>query len=164
MKLIATKPRPSRTKKNGRRPTVRDLRIAGLTCIALNLKRTARVVSAIYDDAVRSAGLRSTQFAILATIGHNPEVSITQLSEWIDADRTTAQRSLEILGKRGWIVAKKAHTGNLRQLALTPSGEKKLAEAYELWEETQNRMTEAIGHRAARTLLHDLSQVRKIAR
>ena len=121
-------------------PGTRDLRLAWLSCLALNLKRTARVVSAVYEDAVRPSGVRSTQFSILATIAVNPQVSIAQLADWIDADRTTVQRSIGILERQKWILVQNAASGNVRRLSLTSEGQKKLAEAYRLWDRAQRRM------------------------
>jgi DNA-binding MarR family transcriptional regulator len=162
MRVIATRRQTESRKKSAHKPTRRELRIAGLSCLALNLRKTARIVSSIYDNAVRPAGIRMTQFAILATVGHNPNVSITGLAEWIDSDRTTAQRGLDVLRRRGWIVARKADAGNLRELALTQEGEKKLAEAYSLWEKTQNQIVDRLGDFKARNLLRHLSNTRKL--
>ncbi|HMY47335.1 MAG TPA: MarR family winged helix-turn-helix transcriptional regulator, partial [Leptospiraceae bacterium] len=145
-------------------PDSRDLRLAWLSCLALNLKRTARLVSAAYDDAVRPSGLRSTQFSILATVAVNPDVSIAQLADWVDADRTTVQRSIGIMQRNLWITVEKAEQGNLRRLKLSAKGQKKLAEAYKLWEQAQKQMVDILGTEASRRLLHDLSRARKKTR
>lgn len=144
-------------------PAARQLRLAWLTCLALNLKRTARVVSTVYEDAVRPAGVRSTQFSILATLAVNPEASIAQLADWIDADRTTTQRSIGIMQRQGWILVENAPSGNVRRLSLTPRGRKKLAEAFRLWEKAQSSMVQMLGADSARRLLKSLSGVRKRA-
>lgn len=142
-------------------PARRDLRLAWLSCMALNLRRTARIVSAAYEDAVRPAGVRSTQFSILATIAVNPEVSIARLADWIDADRTTVQRSIGIMERSGWILVESAPAGNVRRLTLTPKGMRKLSEAYRLWEGAQSRMVEALGPGVSRRLLKELGEVRR---
>lgn len=156
-KISAVKGRASAV----RPPSARDLRIAWLSCLALNLRRTARMVSAVYDDAVRPSGVRSTQFSILATLAVNPEVSIAQLADWIDADRTTVQRSIGIMERREWIRVEKADAGNVRRLSLTTRGRKKLDEAYRLWEKVQNEMVDQMGEESSRRLLRELSSVRK---
>ncbi len=156
-KISAVKGRASPS----RPPSPRDLRLAWLSCLALNLRRTARMVSAVYDDAVRPSGVRSTQFSILATLAVNPDTSIAQLADWIDADRTTAQRSIGIMERQEWIRVEKADSGNVRKLSLTPRGRKKLDEAYRLWEKVQNEMVDQLGEESSRRLLRELSGVRK---
>lgn len=143
-------------------PSKRQLRAAYLSCVALSLRKTARVVSSIYDESVRRAGIRSTQFQILAGLSVMPGISITGLSESIDADRTTIQRSLERLIKRGWIESGRAMTGNVRELNVTPAGARKLAEAYEYWESAQKQVVSAIGSKRTRGLLRELKAVRTV--
>lgn len=142
-------------------PNTRDLRLAWLSCLALNLKRTARVVSAVYEDAVRPSGVRSTQFSILATLAVNPEVSIAELADWVDADRTTIQRSIAIMERQKWILVENASSGNVRKLSLTSAGQKKLAEAYRLWERAQEKMVRALGVESSRKLLGVLRGCRR---
>lgn len=144
-------------------PSKRELRLAWLSCLGLNLKRTARVVNAVYEDAVRPSGVRSTQFSILATLAVNPEVSIAQLAEWIDADRTTTQRSIGIMQRQGWILVENASSGNVRRLSLTPKGRRKLSEAFKLWQKAQADVLQMLGAEPSRRLLGTLSAVRKQA-
>ncbi|MCE9599319.1 MAG: MarR family winged helix-turn-helix transcriptional regulator, partial [Spirochaetia bacterium] len=130
--------------------------------IALSLRKTARVVSSIYDESVRRAGIRTTQFQILAGVSFMPGISITGLSESIDADRTTIQRSLDRLVKRGLIASGRASSGNVRELNVTYAGEKKLAEAYEYWASAQKQVVRAIGATNARNLLRELKTIRSV--
>ncbi|MBI3394976.1 MAG: winged helix-turn-helix transcriptional regulator [Spirochaetia bacterium] len=152
-------------KRNGARdlPGKRDLRRAWLSCLALNLRRTARIVSAFYEESVRPSGLRATQFSILATIEVNPDASIAQIAAWVDADRTTLQRSINVLKRKAWVTVEKAKAGNVRSLRLTAAGRRKLHAAYTLWEAAQSEMQNLVGHTAARTLLRELSRIRASA-
>lgn len=145
-------------------PTKTQLRRAYFDCIALGLRKTARLVSARYDEALRGTGLRSTQFQILATVALVPGVNITELAESIDADRTTVQRSLTRLIEQGWLLSESGDGGNVRRLTLTEAGSRKLAEAYSLWEEAQSEVAAALGADRARNLLRDLRMTRRRAR
>lgn len=80
-----------------------DLKQIGLSCLNLSLRRTTRLVTSYYDSMLKPSGLRITQFTILAGIEYGKDLSITDLSRITDIDRTTLQRSLEILNRDGLI-------------------------------------------------------------
>ena len=145
-------------------PTKSQLRRAYFSCMALGLRKTARVVSARYDEALRRTGLRSTQFQILATVALGPGVNITELAESIDADRTTVQRSIVRLIEQGWLLSVPGDGGNVRRLSLTAAGEQKLGEAYRFWEEAQTEVTSALGPGRSQSLIRDLRITRRRAR
>jgi DNA-binding MarR family transcriptional regulator len=144
-------------------PDRRQLQAAYLRCIALNLRKTARAVSALYDGSVRRAGLRATQFQILATLALFPRTSITRLSASIEADRTTIQRSLERLVTRGWVSSTPGAIGNVRELELTVAGRRKLAQAYKYWEAAQSTLVSSMGSTEVKQFLRDLRAVRRLA-
>lgn len=147
-----------------KRPTRRQLRAAYFGCLGFNLRKTARLLSSYYDEALRSVGLRGTQFQILATAALTPGVSITSLAESLVADRTTIQRGLTRLIEQGWIRSDPGSGGNVRELHLTTSGHQKLAAAFEKWEAAQRAAVEAIGKPRSRGLLGDLRRVRRFMR
>nr|WP_232380792.1 MarR family winged helix-turn-helix transcriptional regulator [Leptospira ainlahdjerensis] len=128
----------------------------------LNLRRTTRLVTTFYDFILRPSGLRITQFTVLASIAYEKEPSITDLARITDIDRTTLQRSLEILNRDGLIRIEKKDTGNVRSVFLTKKGESKLSEGIELWKEAQNSLTENLGKIKLRETLKILSEIRKL--
>jgi hypothetical protein len=50
-------------------------------CTCFNLRMATRVVTQIYDDNMRSTGLRATQFALLAHTYAMGPLPLTKLSE-----------------------------------------------------------------------------------
>ncbi|TGL62057.1 MarR family winged helix-turn-helix transcriptional regulator [Leptospira sarikeiensis] len=139
-----------------------ELKKIGLSCLNVSLRRTTRLVTSYYDSILKPSGLRITQFTILVSIAHEEECSITDLAKLTDIDRTTLQRSLEILKREGLIRIEKKETGNVRNLFLTKKGESKLEEAVFLWEEAQNSITKSLGKPKFQETLKILSEVRKI--
>ncbi|EPG67243.1 MarR family winged helix-turn-helix transcriptional regulator [Leptospira wolffii] len=142
--------------------TSSELKKIGLSCLNVSLRRTTRLVTSYYDSVLKPSGLRITQFTILVSIAHEEECSITDLSRLTDIDRTTLQRSLEILKRDGLIRIEKKESGNVRNLFLTKKGEAKLEEAVLLWEEAQNSLTKSLGKPKFLETLRVLSEVRKI--
>lgn len=119
----------------------RDPRSLDLTgtgsCAAFNFRRTARVVTRLYDLALAPSGIRATQFAILTAIAKYQPVPISRVGELLLLDQTTLTRSLRLLQKEGHIEISPRSTRRQRFLSLTDAGVKVLAAALPLWREIQ---------------------------
>ena len=70
-------------------------------CACKNLRRSARAVTRLYDEALRPSGLRITQFTLLVAVALSEPVPITRLADALDLDRTTLARDLKPLTERG---------------------------------------------------------------
>ncbi|TGK87988.1 MarR family transcriptional regulator [Leptospira bourretii] len=139
-----------------------DLKQIGLSCLNLSLRRTTRLVTSYYDSMLKPSGLRITQFTVLAGIEYGKDLSITDLSRLTDIDRTTLQRSLEILNRDGLINVEKKEIGNVRSLTLTKKGETKLTQAIELWRLAQKTMIDELGKSAFKQTLNSLTELRDL--
>lgn len=138
-----------------------ELEKIGKSCLNVSLRRTTRLVTSYYDILLKPSGLRITQFTILVSVGHSHDCSITDLSRLTDIDRTTLQRSLEILKRDGLLRIEKKDSGNVRRLLLTKKGKSKLKEAILLWEQAQGHLKKAMGKNAFESTLKILSSIRK---
>ncbi|EMY60767.1 MarR family winged helix-turn-helix transcriptional regulator [Leptospira terpstrae] len=139
-----------------------DLKQIGLSCLNLSLRRTSRLVTSYYDIMLKPSGLRITQFTVLAGIAYEKDLSITDLANLTDIDRTTLQRSLEILNRDELIKIEKKDIGNVRSISLTKKGETKLAKAMDLWKQTQELITENLGKSEFKQTLKILAELRNI--
>jgi DNA-binding MarR family transcriptional regulator len=77
-------------------------------------------------------------------------------------DRTTLARNLGPLERQGLISITVGKDRREKKVGLTPTGQKVLEEALNLWEEVQNRMIEKLGEDRFRRLLKDLSVLHSI--
>lgn len=128
----------------------------------INLRKTSRLITNYYDSMLKPCGLRITQFTVLASIAYEENQSITDLSRVTDIDRTTLQRSLEILKRDGLILMEKKISGNVSCLSLTKKGEQLLTKGIELWRKAQDGITELMGKTEFKQVLKMLSDVRKL--
>ena len=117
--------------------------MATSVCACSRLRRAARTVSAIYDDALAPAGLTVVQFALLRALGRVGPCSLTALSAETGHDRTTLNRTLKPLLAAGWIGGGEAGRRS-RSLTLTDSGREAIARAVPHWEKTQARIESAL--------------------
>jgi DNA-binding MarR family transcriptional regulator len=116
----------------------------GRACFALHARMTARLLTRVYDAAVRPAGLRFAQFGLLGAIAHGSATSQTALAERLALERTTLVRNLKFLEQKGWI---EPLPGGGRGLThrLTQAGRDILGRAIPLWERAQADIEARLG-------------------
>jgi DNA-binding MarR family transcriptional regulator len=114
-------------------------------CVCSQLRRTARLVSLFYDDALAPAGISVTQYALLARIGRVDGLSRTALAAQLGMDRTTLTRNLALLERGGLVANKRGEDRREKLLYLTASGRKQAAIASPRWYEAQEQMLKHLG-------------------
>jgi DNA-binding MarR family transcriptional regulator len=130
-------------------------------CNCLAVRQAARHVSQFYDQFLAPAGLRTTQYSILAKLRRLGPMTINALAEHMVMDRTTLGRNILPLQREGLIaVAKGAADRRRRELRLTDAGLARLRAARAGWAEAQARFETVFGvQRSAelRALLHSVA-------
>lgn len=107
------------------------------SCVCLNLRRAARAVSQIYDEALAASGIKITQFSLLRAVERNEPTAITALAEELDLDRTTMARNLAPLERDGMVTLAAGSDQRVTEVRLTAKGRAIVAKAYPLWEKAQ---------------------------
>ncbi len=128
----------------------------GRTCACFSLRKATRMVTQLYDEALKPAGIRATQFMVLVGIGSAGPVSVNQLADGIVMDRTTLTRNLKPLDREGLIAVRPGDDLRVREVSLTAKGRKTLDRAFPLWERVQARLRQKIGDSRVDRLLVDL--------
>ena len=127
-------------------------------CNCLALRQAARHVTQFYDRVLAPAGLRATQFSILAKLRHRGRLGINALAGELVMDRTTLGRTIRPLEREGLVaIVRGSADRRSRELRLTEAGAARLREAARGWAAAQARFAETFGTaRAAelRALLH----------
>jgi DNA-binding MarR family transcriptional regulator len=100
-----------------------------LPCLCANVRRASRVLSQIYDDAMRPLGLRMTQFSILQALSLTGPRLQGELAEFLALDSTSFTRAAQQLRRRGWVKTVKGKDRRERLVSLSQSGEAELARA-----------------------------------
>jgi DNA-binding MarR family transcriptional regulator len=116
-----------------------------LPCTCANLRRADRVVSQLYDDALRPSGLRITQFTLLQALTLAPKISQKQLAELLAIDSTTLTRTLAPLRKKGWLRSVSGADRRELQLSLTAAGTQQYKRALPYWRTAQKDLQRALG-------------------
>jgi len=120
-------------------------KLVRLPCACANLRRTARLVTQLYEDALRPTGLTSPQFTLLQTLKLAPGVSLNQMGSILGMDSTTLTRSLALLRKQGWLSAEPGEDKRALRLGLTRAGEKEYERVLPYWQSAQKRLKQVLG-------------------
>ena len=108
----------------------------------------SRVLTRLYDDALRSSGLRVSQLTVLVAIAKFGEAGakIGKLADVLAMERTTLTRNIGPLESAGLIrVARDPDDARARILLLTRAGERAIEAAFPLWEAAQRQVRSAVG-------------------
>ena len=124
--------------------------VTRLPCYCATLRQAARSLTAMYDERLRPAGIRVTQFTILQTLALQPGARITDMVAWLAMDQTTLTRTLALLERHGLVEVIRRPTGRDKCWGLTRQGKAKLAEAKPLWEAAQAQVEQRFGHQRTR--------------
>ena len=114
-------------------------------CLCTALRKATRAVTRLYDEALRPAGLRVTQFAVLRHLLRGGEQRMRDLSATLVVDETAFNRSVRSLHDRGWIAIRTGDDRRERMLSITAAGRALLAEAEPMWSAAQQRMSHELG-------------------
>ena len=139
------------------------LREVARACACANLRRAARALTQLFDEALAPSGLRVTQFTLLVTSRLAGESTINELAERMAMDRTTLSRNLKPLVRSGLLEVRPGEDGRRRLVRLTPAGEQALEEAYPLWQQAQQETVGVLGEERHEALLGDVAKAVSLA-
>ena len=138
-----------------------DPKLKSELCNCLALRQAARHVTQFFDQFLAPAGLRATQFSILARLDRLGPMTISALAAELVMDRTTLGRNLQPLEREGLVAVVKGRTDRRsREIRLTDSGAERLRTAVEGWVKAQAGFEAVFGEQRSsqlRTLLHAVS-------
>jgi DNA-binding MarR family transcriptional regulator len=133
------------------------------SCTCSELRRAARAVTLLYDNAFRSSGLLSTQLGVLHVIYKSDTIRISHLAKELGMDRTTLTRNLTVLQRQGFIKISSGKDNRTRIVTITNKGRTTIAKAIPLWNDVQNKVKEQMGETLWNELMVNLSQFVKVA-
>jgi DNA-binding MarR family transcriptional regulator len=134
-----------------------------LPCACQNLRRLSRIVTRIYDQELRRAGLEITQYGLLTALAKVGEANQKRLSAGFAMDSTTLTRTLGLLRKQGWVRARRGKDRRERLFSLTGAGSRQLAAAQPYWEQAERKLRHQIGDAGWKNMKETVVQVTEAA-
>jgi DNA-binding MarR family transcriptional regulator len=114
-------------------------------CIAFGVRRVSRMVNNHYDRYLAPVGIRSTQFTIMNALKALEDVTINELAEQLQTDRTTLTRNLNLLQKKGWVLKTTGEDRRSRHITLSAAGLRKVDRATQAWAAAQESLLQRLG-------------------
>ena len=111
------------------------------------LRRASRALTQLYEDELRPAGLRTTQFTVLQVLSLAGEVTQGELGRMLAMDSTTLTRTLRIMSRHGWMGRRRGADRREWRLRLSKSGGLQLQQALPRWEKVQAQLRHLLGGR-----------------
>jgi DNA-binding MarR family transcriptional regulator len=118
--------------------------IAG-ECIAVRLRMLNRVITNIYDNALRPLDLKVSQMNILVAAAKMATVRPLEICEYLHLDVSTLSRNVERMKVRGWLEVVPDEDGRSQPFRLTSQGRKLLEKAIPAWSEAQQQVKKVFG-------------------
>jgi DNA-binding MarR family transcriptional regulator len=134
--------------------------LSPVDCACFNTRKTARVLGQVYDRALEPSGLKNTQFTALAVAADYDGISITELSQAMEIERTTLTRNLKLLERDGLLKVGPGPDGRSKMVVLTPKGRRRLDAALPLWRAAQQRVLREFGAKRWESLQKELDAMR----
>jgi DNA-binding MarR family transcriptional regulator len=116
------------------------------TCIAVRLRLLNRVVTNLYDDALRPLGLKVSQLNILIVTARLGLARPAQVCDILQLDASTLSRNVKPLQAHGWLEVAPDEDARAQPFRLTAPGKRLIEKAVPAWEEAQRRAAELLGN------------------
>lgn len=117
-------------------------------CIAMRLRQLNRMVTRLYDEALRPLGFTVNQLNILATVISRGPISPGQLAQMLGMEKSTVSRTIDRMCKHGWIDIGAGKDKRSQSLNATPQGRQLLVKAAPVWDELQANVIDSTAENA----------------
>jgi DNA-binding MarR family transcriptional regulator len=132
------------------------------TCLASRVRQLSRIITRVYDDAMRPLGITASQYTLLAQLASRDGITAVEIGTELDIEKSTLSRNLKRLLALGHIIMDPPAGRRGRGLHLTPQGQKILTEAYPIWQDAQERATNVMGNECRDVLDNMLGHAEKL--
>ncbi len=130
-------------------------RIADTTatsCIATRVRQLSRIITRVYDDAIRPLGITASQFTLLTQLAARDGITAVEIGGGLDIEKSTLSRNLKRMLALNLITMDPPAGRRGRGLHLTPKGQSVIKEAYPVWLSAQQRSVGMMGPETRATL------------
>lgn len=140
-------------------------RIADTTansCIATRVRQLSRIVTRVYDDAMRPLGITASQYTLLTQLASRDGITAVEIGGDLDIEKSTLSRNLKRMLALNLITMDPPAGRRGRGLHLTPKGSAVIREAYPVWLSAQQKAVSFMGPETRATLDGLLTQADRL--
>src|SRR5262245_23877106 len=132
-------------------------------CISTRVRQLSRIITRVYDDALRPLGITASQFTLLTQLAQQDGVTAVEIGHSLDIEKSTLSRNLKRLLALGHITMDPPAGRRGRGLHLTEKGEAVIKQAFPVWMDAQLKTVQIMGAESRSVLDELLVQAEKLA-
>jgi DNA-binding MarR family transcriptional regulator len=121
-------------------------------CIATRLRMADRVITQVYDDALRPLGLKVTQVSMLVVAEDRGLIRQSEVGAELRLDDSTLSRNLERMRANGWLEEVSGEDARVHSYRLTEAGRALLDKAIPAWRHAQRKAKQLLGDAGVQAL------------
>ncbi len=129
-----------------KKPAITNIDNIVQNCVAVRLRLLNRVVTNLYDDALRPFGIKISQLNLLVVAAKLGLARPAKVCDLLQLDVSTLSRNVEKMRANGWLEVVSESDGRTQPFRLTPQGLKLIEQATPRWEEAQHQAEELLGN------------------
>jgi DNA-binding MarR family transcriptional regulator len=126
-------------------------------CLAVRTRLLNRVITHVYDEALRPLGLKVSQMNILVVAHKLGRARPAEVCKILKLDTSTLSRNVDRMRAKGWLETLDDQDGRAHPFKLTAEGKNLIRKAYPAWKEAQNKSAAVLGE-AGVALLQGISK------
>src|SRR4051812_16728916 len=104
-----------------------------------------RIITNVYDDALRPLDLKVSQMNILVATAKMGTARPAEVCGHLHLDISTLSRNVERMKARGWLEVVADEDGRSQPFRLTPQGRRLLEKAVPAWSKAQQQVKKVLG-------------------
>lgn len=132
------------------------------SCVAMRARRMSRIITRVYDDAMRPLGLTASQFTLLTAVAQQDGITAVEIGFDLDIEKSTLSRNLKRLVALRLIQMDPPAGRRGRGLHLTEAGITAIQKAFPVWRSTQERVAGILGNESTGTFDRLLDSAEKL--
>jgi DNA-binding MarR family transcriptional regulator len=124
-------------------------------CIAIRVRFVSRVITKVYERALKPLDIKTSQMAMLVMLSVRGESSPADACKILQMDKSTVSRNVGRMRKKGWLEVTNMDDRPSQVIKVTPKGRNLLAALRVEWARAQEAARELLGEEG-------VSSVRKL--
>lgn len=146
-----------------RSPDIADIaESTASSCLATRVRQLSRIITRVYDDAMRPLGITASQFTLLTQLAQRDGITAVEIGTTLDIEKSTLSRNLKRMLSLSLITMDPPAGRRGRGLHLTPKGQAVIKDAYPIWKAAQERTVSIMGGNTRDTLNHLVHQAERL--
>lgn len=132
----------------------------GRECIAFRVRMLNRMITAIYDEALASVGLKASQLNLLVATVNQEETRPAELAKYLEMDESTLSRNVERMCTKGWLRLEPEEDRRSHLIKVTEKGLGLIRKGYPAWQKAQEEVHRRLGSENVAALKSVLRKLR----